>query len=303
MRGISFSAGLLSLSFAMSAGADGTSAAPPASPPRAENSGNVVITSAVDASCFAKSVAEALTAGQFYWNWWGPLGYGSAAEAVSAALSYGVAGISFNMRFNAAANPVGGAVSHLGFKANIDNGNLVLAATDTRFSAWRFARTWRDDWKYAPGSRGVSWVTDRARSGRMARGGDAAQTGAAQSGSYASTSSYVFVSGASIDNFHSQLSFNAYSWSAAASHSYAALFAQSASALGWRVNRQFAAMAGRAMAKAIAESAAQVDVDLEYKVASGVGVQKAAVTLACGSGATATTQAYAEAGEEGGVAE
>lgn len=170
MRGISFSAGLLSLSFAINAGADDAPAAPPAPTPQAEDSGNVVITSAVDASCFAKSIAEALTAGQFYWNWWEPLGYGSAAEAITAALSYSVAGISFNMRFNVTANPVGGAVSQLDFKADIDNGNLVLAATDTRFSAWRFARTWRDDWKYAPRSRGVSWVTDGARSGRMVRG-------------------------------------------------------------------------------------------------------------------------------------
>lgn len=106
------------------------------------------------------------------------------------------------------------------------------------------------------------------------------------------------MSGANIDNFHSQLSFNAYSWSAAASNSYAALFMQSASALGWRVNRQFAAMAGRAMAKAIAESATQVNVDLEYKVESGVGVQKAVVALVCGSGSIATTQAYTEEGND-----
>lgn len=296
MRDISFCAGLLCLSFAFNAEADDTPVVP-----LAGDSGNVVLSSAVDASCFAESIAEALTAGQFDWDWWEPLGYGSAAEAITAALSYSVAGISFNMRFNVTANPVGGAVSQLDFQANIDNGNLVLAATDTRFSAWRYARTWRDDWRNGPRRRGVSWVTDGARSVRVARGGEAGQTGRAESGNYASTSNYVFVSGANIDNFHNQLSFNAYSWSSAASNSYAGLFAQSTSALGWRMGRQFSLAAGRAMAKAIAESATQVNVDLEYKVASGVGVQKAQVTLVCGSGSTATTEAYAEEeeGEEG----
>ncbi|MGZ8217023.1 hypothetical protein [Methylomagnum sp.] len=301
MRGISFSAGLLSLSFALGAGADAPDTTP-TTPKPPETAGNVVISSAVDAACFANSIAEALATSQFDWAWWEPLGYGSAAEAISEALSYSVAGISFNMRFNVVANPVGGAVSQLDFQANIDNGSLVLAATNARHSARRFARTWRDDWKYSPRSRGVAWVTDGARTGRAVTRGrsNASQTGGAESGNYASASNYVFVSGTSIDSFHNQLSFNAYSWSSAASNSYAALFVQSASALGWRMGRQFAAAAGKAMAKAIAETATRVEVDLEYKtVEGGVGVQKATVTLACGSGSSATTEAYAEEEDDG----
>jgi hypothetical protein len=248
----------------------------------------VVISSAVDASCFAEAAAEALVWSQG--NWWRSLGYRSAVDWFAAALGYAVAGLSANAKFDVTSLNDGGA-ERLDFNANISGATLVLAATTAKNSASRFARTWRDDWTYNQRYTGVTWVSGQAKAGRRTVGGG---TGAGTSGTGTTIGNVVSITGTHIDEFRNHLTLNAEAWSLAASESYAGLFDRAAATMGRRISARFAVAAGKALATAVANTALLADVNVHYKTQEGrVVIDDTQVNVSCGAGAEATSEGYA----------
>lgn len=253
-----------------------------------ETPGTVVISSAIEAKCFAEAAAQALASGQA--NWWQSSGYKSAAEWFAAALGYAVAGISADAKFDVTRLNDGGS-DRLDFKANISSATLVLAATTAKGSASRFAKTWRYDWAYNPRYAGVTWVSGQARASRKGVGGSNA-AGAAETG--ASVGNVISITGAQIGEFRNQLTLNAGAWSNAGSNAYASLFDRAAAAMGQRISAKSAAAAGKALASAISRTVLLADVDLHYKTQEGrVVIDETKINLACGASTAVTAEGYA----------
>jgi hypothetical protein len=189
-----------------------------------QNSSSVVISTAVESSCFAKETARVLVWNQD--NWWKPLGYKSGADWFAAALSFAVAAYSADVIF-AVTTQNDGTASQLDFQANIQGATLVLAATTVKNSASRFARNWREDWTYSPRYAGVTWVSRQAKARRGAVGGSAAGMGS-------SIVNEVSVTGTQISELHDHITLNAGAWSTAASGSYVGLFSQAGRPWGGR---------------------------------------------------------------------
>lgn len=254
------------------------------------NPGTVVLSSAVEAKCFAEAAGEALSSSQGQGNWWQPLGYKSAAEWFAAALSYATIGISADARFDVIRGNKDG-LDQLDFRVNVNGATLVLAATAAKNSANRFARTWREDWTYSPRYAGVTWVSGKARAGRRAVGG---AFGGSAAGAGTSLGNTLSITGTNITEFTNHLTLNAGAWSVAASGSYAGLFDQAAAAMGQRIPPKASRAAARALATALADATLTADVDLHYQTRNGeVTVNSAEVSVACGAGAAVTAEGYA----------
>ena len=250
--------------------------------------------SVLSLSCYSSAAAAALaqaSAGAVPDNWYESFGYASAEAWWAEALAKGVIGLRWNTTFKISRAGPYGAVTRVDLGSDINNATLTVASADSEAYAQSVSVAWQPSM--------FRWSRQFGSARSFSRGGSRA-VGQAGSGTSTNVNNLVFVNGRAIDEFRSQLTFRAESFSSASGAAVSEVLSIAAAEHGWSYTDGFAAAASSALATAIAKSRVVLDLVAHYRAAkSGDGVlasiDSAAVSLQCLGGASAGAEAVAKA--------